>query len=48
MKIVSLLVAMAIGVHLAIASFETPVGSVSNSFCGSPDQHCTTFTYRVN
>uniref|UniRef100_A0AB39CCX9 Uncharacterized protein n=1 Tax=Pseudomonas phage RVTF4 TaxID=3236931 RepID=A0AB39CCX9_9VIRU len=48
MKIVSILFAIAVGVTFAIKHFEEPVGSVSNSFCGSPDKHCTTFTYEVN
>lgn len=48
MKIVSLLVAITIGVTFAIRHFEQPVGAVTNSFCGTPDQHCNSFTYRVN
>lgn len=47
MKIASIVLAMVVGVTLAVRSFEEPVGSVSNSFCGSPDRHCNTFTYEV-
>lgn len=47
-RILSVLVAVAIGVTCAIKHFEEPVGSVTNSFCGSPDRHCTSFTYEVN
>lgn len=47
MKVTSIVLVMVMGVFMAVRSFEEPMGSVTNSFCGSPDRHCNTYTYEV-